>query len=170
MIGFLCFAATLAALWMIYRKLGREGWEGIIPLYSSYVLCEVLYGSGLRALLLLVPFYNIYFLIKMNINLAKGFGKSAGYGIGMTFLPFIFKLILGFGDAVYGDGTAANTKEDAVTAATAAVTEKAKELTFALSRDRNALEKLSALDDLRKKGVLTEEEYAEKKAELMKRV
>ena len=30
-----------------------------------------------------------------NMNIAKKFGKSAGYGVGMTFLPFIFDLMLG---------------------------------------------------------------------------
>ena len=26
--------------WLVYKKMGREGWESIIPFYSPYVLCE----------------------------------------------------------------------------------------------------------------------------------
>ena len=38
------------------------------------------------------------------MNIAKKFGKSAGFGVGMTFLPFIFNMILGFDkDAVYDE-------------------------------------------------------------------
>jgi hypothetical protein len=35
------------------------------------------------------------------IALAEKFGKGAGFGIGLAFLPFIFYPILGFGSATY---------------------------------------------------------------------
>lgn len=86
----------LAADWQIYKKMGREGWEGIIPLYNSYVLCEELYSNGWKFLLALVPLYNIYFFFKLNFDWAQHFGKGTGFGIGMAFLPFVFYPILGF--------------------------------------------------------------------------
>lgn len=58
---------TLVAEWMIFKKMGRQGWEGIVPFYNTYVLCQELYGNGWKFLLLLIPIYNIYFVIKMNI-------------------------------------------------------------------------------------------------------
>ena len=61
---------------------------------------------------MLIPLYNIYFGIKIYIDWAKAFGKNAGFAIGMLLLPFIFQLILAFGDAVYKDGGRANVKED----------------------------------------------------------
>jgi hypothetical protein len=37
--------------------------------------------------------------------LAKLFGKSVGYGIGMLLLPFIFMPMLAFSDATYQGST-----------------------------------------------------------------
>ena len=31
---------TLVAEWMIFKKMGRQGWEGIVPIYNTYVLCH----------------------------------------------------------------------------------------------------------------------------------
>lgn len=62
---------SLVGSWMVYKKMGRQGWEGIVPIYNTYVLCQELYGNGWKFLLLLIPFYNIYFGIKMMIDLAK---------------------------------------------------------------------------------------------------
>lgn len=43
---------TLVAEWMIFKKMGRQGWEGIVPIYNTYVLCQELYGNGWKFLLL----------------------------------------------------------------------------------------------------------------------
>ena len=37
----------------------------------------------------------------LSIDLAKSFGKTTGYGIGLWLLSFIFYLMLGFGSAAY---------------------------------------------------------------------
>lgn len=37
---------SLVAEWMIFKKMGRQGWEGIVPFYNTYVLCQELYGNG----------------------------------------------------------------------------------------------------------------------------
>mgnify|MGYP000712497399 CR=1 FL=1 len=67
---------SLVGSWMVYKKMGRQGWEGIVPIYNTYVLCQELYGNGWKFLLLLIPFYNIYFGIKMMIDLAKAFNLA----------------------------------------------------------------------------------------------
>ena len=56
---------------------GPSGWEGIVPFYNTYVLCQELYGNGWKFLLLLIPIYNIYFVIKMNIDWAKAFNQAS---------------------------------------------------------------------------------------------
>ena len=88
---------SMVGSWMIFKKMGRQGWEGIVPIYSTYVLCKVLYGNGWKFLLLLIPFYNIYFAIKMMVDLAKAFNQGVGFAIGLLLLPFVFNLILAFG-------------------------------------------------------------------------
>jgi hypothetical protein len=40
------------------------------------------------------------------IGVANNFGKGAGFGIGLAFLPMIFYPILAFGDATYGGAAA----------------------------------------------------------------
>lgn len=96
---------SMVGSWMIFKKMGRQGWEGIVPIYSTYVLCKVLYGNGWKFLLLLIPFYNIYFAIKMMVDLAKAFNQGVGFAIGLLLLPFVFNLILAFGGAQYMDGS-----------------------------------------------------------------
>lgn len=114
LVSLICTILTLVASWMVFKKMGRQGWEGIVPIYSTYVLCQELYGNGWKFLLLLIPLYNIYFVIKMEIDLAKAFNQGTGFGIGLLLLPFIFQMILGFGSAQYRDGTRANVQPDMV--------------------------------------------------------
>ena len=95
------YVVGLVAMWWIYEKMGRKGWEGIIPLYNLYVLFEVLYGKGWRFLLLLIPLYDIYLLFKYNIDLSRKFGKSGWFGVGLVFFTPIFRCILAFGKAEF---------------------------------------------------------------------
>lgn len=92
---------SIVAMWKVYSKAGRPGWAAIVPFYSDYVLFDVVYGNGLKFLLLLVPLYNIYLRIKVTLDLAKAFGKSTGFGVGLIFLPPVFLSMLAFGDAQY---------------------------------------------------------------------
>ena len=41
-------------------------------------------------------------MFMLNIEVAKQFGKDAGYGVGLTLLPFVFWPMLGFGKSRYG--------------------------------------------------------------------
>ena len=83
--------------------------------------------------MILIPLYNIYFAIKMQIDLAKAFNQGVGFGIGLLLLPFIFQLILGFGNAQYRDGTRANTQPDMVED----VVNKAKDAVSGNHNDQN---------------------------------
>ena len=103
-ISFLLLVVSLAANWRVYQKMGRQGWEGIIPFYNIYVQFEVLYGQGAKMFLLLIPFYGIYIAIKAAIDLAHAFNQSTGFGWGLVLLNTVFVCILGFGKAEYMDG------------------------------------------------------------------
>ena len=115
MVSIIITILALVANWMIFKKMGREGWEGIVPFYNTYVLCQELYGNGWKMLLLLIPFYNIYFYCKMWVDLSKAFNLGGAFAVGLILMPFIFGLILGFGSAQYKDGSKANTTADFVT-------------------------------------------------------
>ena len=52
-------------------------------------------------LVLLIPLVNLVVYVVLSLDLAKSFGQSTAYGIGLAFLPFIFYPMFGFGDAEY---------------------------------------------------------------------
>lgn len=159
-------AVTLADNWMIAKKMGHEGWEGIIPFYNLYLQFEDLYGNGWKFLTLLIPFYNIYVIIKYCLDLAVSFNKSKGYGVGILLLGIVFSTLLAFGDAVYGDGSKANTEADFLSKAADAVTDKLNNG----GKDPQALEKLAKLDEMHNQGIISDEEFNAKKAELLEKI
>ena len=91
----------IVAMWRIFQKAGKPGWAAIVPFYNIYVMYEITWGSGWRFLMLLIPFYNIILAIQTQVKLAKAFGKSGGFAVGLIFLPYVFQPILGFDDSVY---------------------------------------------------------------------
>ena len=92
---------VLVAQWRLYKKAGEHGWAALIPFYSQYVLVKITWGNGWLFLLYLVPLGNVIFAIATNIKLARAFGKSGGYAVGLIFLSFIFLPMLAFGSAQY---------------------------------------------------------------------
>jgi len=107
---FLIYAAIIvlyiAGLWKIFEKAGQKGWFAIIPILNLYILIKIAGREGWWIILFLIPCVNIVVAALVYIDVAEKFGKSAGYGIGMWLLGFIFIPLLGFGDAEYsGDKT-----------------------------------------------------------------
>ena len=91
----------IATLWKIFTKAGKPGWASIIPIYNTWVLCEIGGKPGWWFLLMMIPFLGIIFYIIVLIGVAENFGKGAGFAIGMLLLSFIFFPILAFGSAQY---------------------------------------------------------------------
>lgn len=91
----------IICFWRVFEKAGYPGWKSIIPIYNTYVLCDMVWGNGLKMFLLLIPIANIYFTIKLRLSFAKVFGKDVGFGIGMIFLQPIFVGILAFDHSSY---------------------------------------------------------------------
>ena len=94
--------------WKIFAKAGEDGWKALIPFYNSYILYKIVWGNGwfvLLNLLVLVPLIGwlIVFVIsiKLCIDIAKKFGKSTAFGVGLVLIPYVFYAILAFGQAKY---------------------------------------------------------------------
>jgi hypothetical protein len=96
----------IAAMWKIFTKAGKPGWAAIIPIYNYVVMCEIVGKPLWWCLLMICPCINFIFVIWVYNLIAKSFGKSEGFTVGMVLLPFIFWPILGFGDAQYIGPTA----------------------------------------------------------------
>lgn len=119
LIGIIC-------LWAIFNKAGESGWKALIPIYRYYLLFKISW-TGLMYLLILVLSFAAIFLanlytvsnttilivvavlllaaiiihIVQAAKLSKAFGHGGGFALGLIFLPFIFYLILGFGNSQY---------------------------------------------------------------------
>ncbi|HMQ48750.1 MAG TPA: DUF5684 domain-containing protein [Saprospiraceae bacterium] len=91
----------IASLWKVFEKAGKPGWAAIVPIYNLIVLLEIAGRPMWWFILLLIPYVNIIFSILVNIDIAKKFGKSTGFGVGLALLGIVFYPILGFGDARY---------------------------------------------------------------------
>jgi hypothetical protein len=97
---------VIASLWRIFTKAGKPGWAAIIPIYNYVVMCEIVGKPVWWCLLMICPCINFIFVIWVWNLMAKSFGKSEGFTVGMIFLPIIFFPILAFGDAQYIGPTA----------------------------------------------------------------
>ena len=98
----------IIALWKVFTKAGEKGWKSIIPIYNLITLFKI---SGLSPLLVLVylvgiipvigPIVCLVLTVYQANSLAKSFGKSTGFTVGLVLLAPIFYMILGFGKAEY---------------------------------------------------------------------
>jgi Family of unknown function (DUF5684) len=91
----------IASVWVVYTKAGQPGWASLIPIYNIIVMLQIAGKPTWWILLCLIPIVNIVIMFMMYIAVARAFGKSDGFGIGLIFLSFIFFPILAFGDAKY---------------------------------------------------------------------
>lgn len=91
----------IAAVWKVFTKAGQPGWALFIPIYNAIVWLRVCGKPGWWFILLLIPIVNIIITLIASLGMAKNFGKSAGFGIGLWLLGPIFIPILAFGDAKY---------------------------------------------------------------------
>jgi hypothetical protein len=95
------FVLYVAAWWQIFTKAGEEGWKAIIPIYNIIVLLKIVGREWWWILLMLIPFVSLIVWIIVMLDLAKSFGRGAGFAIGLILLGPIFALILGFGSDTY---------------------------------------------------------------------
>ena len=102
----------IVATWKMFKKAGRKPWESLIPIHSGIVTMEM---AGVETywyflnFVVLIPVLGVLvgwiapliLAFWVHIKLAHSFGKSTGFGVLMTFFPFVCYPILGFGSAQY---------------------------------------------------------------------
>lgn len=97
----------IAALWKIFVKAGEPGWAAIVPIYNLVVILKIVGRPVWWLVLFLIPFVNLVIAFIVAFDLAKAFGKGAGFALGMIFLSPIFYPVLAWSDAKYQGATAA---------------------------------------------------------------
>jgi hypothetical protein len=99
--GLICGAVLgmmAAGRWRLFEKAGLPGWPSVVPIYAWWVTVKVINKPIGWFFLLLVPVVGV---VLVCIELAKAFGKTPGYGVGMALLAPVFFPLLGFSDARY---------------------------------------------------------------------
>ena len=106
-IGVIVAVVLIVAWWKIFTKAGKPGWAALIPIYNVIVMLQVVGRPVWWVILFFIPVVNFIIGIIVFLDLAKVFGKSTWFGIGLILLNPIFALILAFGDAEYKGQAAA---------------------------------------------------------------
>ena len=91
----------IASIWKVFEKAGQPGWASLVPVYNIVIMLKITGKPTWWLALFFLPIANFVVMILIVVALAKSFGKSTGFGLGMLFFGFIFYPILGFGDAQY---------------------------------------------------------------------
>ena len=96
---------ALIGLWKTIDKTGQPGaWALLWLICFPIGTIPFLKATGRPTwwvVLFFIPIVNIVMWVILCIDIAKSFGKGAGYGIGLWLLPFIFFIMLGFGKDQY---------------------------------------------------------------------
>jgi hypothetical protein len=107
LVGLAILVFIIAAMWKVFTKAGKAGWLVLIPIVNVYQLLKIAGRPGWWLILFIIPLVNLIISILVSMDIAKSFGKGAGFGLGLAFLGPIFYPILGFGSATYKGPAAA---------------------------------------------------------------
>jgi len=99
LIPLLLMLVALAGLWKAFVKSGAPGWACIVPFYNLWIMVKMAGKPPLWFILCFIPIVGIIIAILLSIAIAERFGKGAGFGVGLALLGFIFWPMLGFGSA-----------------------------------------------------------------------
>uniref|UniRef100_A0A7C4XTI7 Signal peptidase I n=1 Tax=candidate division WWE3 bacterium TaxID=2053526 RepID=A0A7C4XTI7_UNCKA len=98
---FLVSLLTVISKWRLYNKAGFPGWACLVPFYNDYVLVRVAGFSGWYFPITLVPSLDPYSFFVLQVLVARAFGKSILFGVGLYALPVVFYPILWLSGAEY---------------------------------------------------------------------
>ena len=118
----------------MFMKAGEAGWKAFIPYYKNFIcfrfawstkvfwvflvamlvmeFMPTIEGLPVSLLKLVCAIVCIVLSFKLDLRVARSFGKSTIWGVLLFFFPFVVSLILGYGKAEYlGNTTEQKTGE-----------------------------------------------------------
>lgn len=95
------FIIPIASYWKIFEKAGQPGWNALVPIYNLIILMKIIDKPWWWALLCIIPYLGIIWIIWSHNLMVKRFGKTEAFTIGIVFLAPIFLPILAFGASKY---------------------------------------------------------------------
>lgn len=96
---------AVVAQWRLYEKAGQPGYACLVPVWNVIVFLRILGRPAHHIMYFLIPFYNIYFTVKVYIELCNAFGKrsTVDYVLVILFNGFyILNLGLSYEERYYG--------------------------------------------------------------------
>ena len=88
----------LVGIFKTFTKMGYDdAWWALIPFLNLVFFVKVIEKPIWWVILFFIPFVNLYVFWLVSSKVAKAFGKSDLFAIGLLLLGFIFYPILGFG-------------------------------------------------------------------------
>jgi hypothetical protein len=100
---FMITVPGVIAGWLgLFPKAGQPRWAALVPIYNIYIL--VVHVAGLSRLwfvLIMLPPMNVIASILVNVEVAKRFGRTETFGVGMSVFGFVLYPLLGFGRAEF---------------------------------------------------------------------
>lgn len=101
--------------WKLFEKAGKPGWASLIPVYNTVILFEIIgykwyyiFLLALGAVPVIGSIALILFTISYSIKLAKSFGQTIGFGIGLALVNPVFTAILAFSKDINYIGPSVN--------------------------------------------------------------
>jgi hypothetical protein len=91
------FAARIA----LYAKAGHSFFSALIPFYAEWTFARIAGAPGLMGLLLWVPVINVLAWFALNFGVARKFGRSPLFALGLVFVNPVFMPVLAFGSSRY---------------------------------------------------------------------
>ena len=80
----------VAAGWKVFEKAGEPGWAILVPIYNVIVMCKIAKKPWWWLLLMCIPYIGLVWSIWIINRIAKAFGKSGGFTVGLIFVGLIF--------------------------------------------------------------------------------
>jgi hypothetical protein len=94
---------SIICLWKCFVKMGEPGWKSIIPIYNTWTLCKLTWGSGLIILTWLIPYIRPIFISITYWKMYSRFGKGLLFNIFGLFFQPITTAICAFDKSTYSN-------------------------------------------------------------------
>lgn len=100
-ISAILLVAAMAAKYMLFLKMGEEGWKSLIPFYNRYLLYKRCWNGSCYFIALFMIIPTVVLGVSSYIIYTGGYGYSFGIVLGLlavvtALVPFIMNLILSY--------------------------------------------------------------------------
>lgn len=94
----------IVSVYTLFKKAGQPGWAIFVPFYNSWVLAEIgdrpgwigLVANAIAFIPVVGWIIGLGLSVYISIGIAAAFGRGIVFGLGLSFLPFVFFPILAF--------------------------------------------------------------------------